>query len=126
MNPFTLYLILKLDTILVVSGIFGTILLIVGLVWFFMMGDNEVLFNDEDFSKDPEFKWWLRTVSFGIFLWLIVIFVPSTKQVAVIYVVSKLTQEETLDKIEAESGEIYNLFKEWLRNQSTEQEISTE
>lgn len=117
MNAFELYLILKLDDLTTALGwVFGFSLASWCVCWVV----NGVRFMDED-EGHPGLRRAARRflLAGGIALALCAV-VPTTKQVAAIYVLSALTQDETVETIKSESGEMYDLFKAWLRSEIEE------
>lgn len=47
---------------------------------------------------------------------------PSTKQAAVILIVPRIATEENLQALQDETGELYGMAKEWLKDQTNKAE----
>lgn len=78
--------------------------------------------ESEKYKKETKFAnkvLFALSFLFALFV-LLRVFIPSTKQMAVIYVAPKIASVENLDKISAESKEIYGLAKTWLKEQVKE------
>lgn len=111
MNPFLLYLILKLDDVQTCASIVFVSALV---VWAISWAIRGMLMDDG--GDSPRLAVAARRSLVAAIASLAVMLVtPSTKQVAAIYVLHKLTESQTLAAIERESGELYGLFKAWLR-----------
>lgn len=60
---------------------------------------------------------------FLLICFLVDIFLPTTKQMALIYVIPKIATEQNIDKVQEECGELYNITKQWMKEQLEEQKI---
>jgi hypothetical protein len=60
-------------------------------------------------------KWAARLIGIGLLLGAVAVFVPTTNQLAAIYVIPAVANSE---KIQGEADEIYGLAKQWLQQQA--------
>jgi hypothetical protein len=113
MNPFLLYLVMKLDDIVFMSS---ALMLVAAFVW---AGCWTVRGMNIDFEGESPCLLYAarKALIVAIVSCAVALVTPSTKQVAAIYVLHHLTTGQTLATIERESGELYGLFKAWLRTE---------
>lgn len=123
MNPFLLYLVLILDNIL---GLLVTTVLISGVGCLLSIALLPMLFDDCMFDdrKQAEAvrlivaKWRKRLVIAFCISAVLLTFVPSTKQCAVIYVVPKIANNETLQE---DCKELYELAIQKMKQELSEE-----
>ena len=109
MNMFQTYLWLKLDAIqnaLECIGIIGSTFTIV-LTLAFSIENKKMLYG---------------LFLLILFLPMIILgmLMPNTKQFAVMYILPKITNEETLNTVKTESFDIYKMAKKYLENKLKE------
>ena len=117
MDAWTLYWITRLDNI----NNFGHVLTVMGPMFAVVV---LVLLVLAAVTKGPEYvtqrQWILTGIGWGLCAFvsflgiLVLIFVPTTKEMAVIYTLPKIVNNEN---VQEEAGEIYALAKEWLKQQ---------
>lgn len=111
MSPFTVYLIMQADALGVLVGVvffFGMVFLI--YLWFIRV-------MDDDESTSDSVKRLCRNLAVVVTTaGILMVTVPSSKALAVIYVLPQLTSEPA----QAEMREVYDLAKEALRELSKE------
>ena len=113
MNAWTIYWILQLDSIN--SAFFVCPFLTLGAIAFIaFVSDGEAVFDE----SEKRFYKWPKVVS-GIcaVMLFISIFIPSTKTMAAMVVIPAIANNETIRK---ESGELYDLAKQALRDAVTD------
>lgn len=115
-TPATLYWLTRLDAlnVMCVLVLFFSIVgvLITSLQW----GLNEP-YDEED--KAPYRKWYKRETIVAIITALVLIFTPSSKQIAMFYVVPHITESQV---IKQDLPELYDLgvnaLKDWLKKEN--------
>ncbi len=109
MSAFQLYLILKMDSFINFFGVF------IFIISFFIIGCLITYVNSDNSKKDIplkfilfHFKWAIPSLILCIML---NIFIPSTKDMAIIYVTPKVINNEQIQKI---PNKLIGLANEWL------------
>ena len=120
-SPWTIYWITRLDGIIacfiplaVLSFLFIGVLM---FLWF-MESDRKAhitMVSDDVYKLLPKYIRWLLVG--GVFGVLGLIFTPTTKQMAVIYLIPAIANNE---QIQAEASELYDLAKDYLELQTRE------
>jgi len=110
-----LYLITRLDNIQIISGILmiaGIIGIVIGLV---IYTDNYS--SNQDIGK----KLLIISIIIIIINLFIAILTPTTKEMATIIILPRITNSDSIEKIQKDSGELYGLaldkLKEMLKNE---------
>lgn len=95
-TPFEMYLITTLDSIYIASTIIAFACAFLSII-FYMEG----------------FKWYFYTISLYVFIIAAsaAIFIPSTKQIAAIFIIPKIANSEKVEKI---GNGLYDLAVEWM------------
>mgnify|MGYP003291406560 CR=1 FL=1 len=118
-TPAIMYWITRLDSItgLMVFVLFacGVSALVTALQW----GTNEPI----DEEQEPYKKWFKREAITAVIAVLILTFVPSSKEMAMIYVVPSIAESQV---VKQDIPELYDLgvdaLKDWLKNNKKEGE----
>jgi hypothetical protein len=128
MSPMELYLLIKLDAIILLARWFMTpafaIAMLSLLVWLFLWvmpyGGNEFEETQDEVEKlkkqckrlrQPVFKIFILSMLIWLPFRLIVSLLPSTKEMAIIYVVPKVVNSDAVAQI---PGKLLSLSSEWL------------
>lgn len=109
MNSLLIYLWLKLDAVIILLVVIsGTLLLFYPLLTFLISLE---VYDEKEFYK----KWFKKKVIIiGIISLLFAVFLPSSKQVAIIYVAPKVVNSKV---VKEDIPEIYNYGMEALKEQ---------
>lgn len=108
MTPFQTYLLFQMDSFN--TGL-GVLLLLLGAVILFLL-IPAFIDGWDDFESKGLFK---KTVGAFLIVWGFAVVCPSTKTVAAMIVLPKLTSPQALDAMGKEGQELYGLAKDALR-----------
>lgn len=110
-----MYWILMLDNIRFASGILTPIMLLVIISCAGMATEEKK--KEKSKQEDPMILVYMTALSFIILLASIasLIFVPTTKQAAVIYIAPKVLSEQNVTEFTGEMKELYTLGKDYLK-----------
>jgi len=124
MTSFSLYCLLMLDSIINMFQLIGGI---VCIICFCILGVIALIYMHADSTHEREefmeifnekrkyFNYLIITTIFSIFLLIVGAFIPTSKQMAVIYVVPKLVNNEQIQKIGPDSLKVLEkLVKEYI------------
>ena len=120
MSPFLVYLLFQINSIIASLMIAGSILLIA------LMPLGYAAFRTADYSWDDKEaiklhnvaarKWMRRCIAMAAVLLTACALLPSTKTIAAMIVLPKITSPQALDAMGKESRDIYELAKKALAN----------
>lgn len=105
-NPWFLYLWTRLDALNFIFGFGGGMLLLAHLFYIPVWGECAVE------TEPTVIKWFKRTLSASIIMILLFVAIPTKKDAAVIYIIPKIVNNET---IQQEAGELYKIAKDALK-----------
>jgi hypothetical protein len=131
-TPFQLYLIVKLDSICEClssfsNGFWGFSVFFIVAMGFFMLFRDDVYKLVSKTEQEKELIWLNNKMSrcytcvktffiLGIVLKIIVSFLPSTKEMAAIYVIPKVANSQFVNEtFPNELKEIYGMSKDWMK-----------
>lgn len=139
MNTFILYIILKLTAIRTILVLVPLLILIIYIIHSIIRinkhdhdrmvaekqakevyhSDIDIYFRNEWNEKEKEVlkqikKSMLYPSVLFVFLSIISALIPSTQQAVILYVVPKITTEESIQKVEGELKDIYALLKQYF------------
>jgi TRAP-type C4-dicarboxylate transport system permease large subunit len=125
-NSFQLYMIIKLDSIVEIfhgfSVLFGMMCFLLPVFMFFTL-----LFKDQSYDKEEIatankcmtyfIKWFKRAVLWCAICIVVGNFVPTTKEMAAIYVIPKVANSQFVNEtFPNELKEIYGMSKDWMKD----------
>lgn len=117
-TPWELYALLKLDSIITLFRVICVLSAIFSII--FIIASADVRENSTGFEKRAV-KRVLPAVLLFVFSLTCSHMIPTTKQMATIFVLPKLINSELVQKdIPEEAKEIYSLCKQYLKNQVDE------
>ena len=117
-SPFVLYWILKLDTIQVVAGLVGVFGIILGGVGFLLSYCDDYGEIDVENESGQRLRRWIgRWMIVPVLAALLATFLPSSRQMAAIWLLPKVATHKNLGNLSGEAGEVWGLAKDWLRDQ---------
>lgn len=118
-TPVTMYWITRLDSI---SGLM-CIILFVCVLGIIITAINWGLNEPIDEEREPYKKWFKRETITAIIAALILTFIPSSKEMAIIYVVPHIAESQI---VKQDIPELYDLgvdaLKDWLKQKKTKGE----
>jgi len=110
---FDIYLLTRADYIQLVFLTFGTISAIGSIILAIIVGINKSFGDDISFEKKI-LKW---CVPITLFLLLVGILTPSSKEIAAIYLVPKIVNNEQVQQVPENAMKVLNLkLQEWIKD----------
>ena len=72
--------------------------------------------GDEEWMRRLLFKWAPRCFFICVLCSVLIVFVPTTKEMAAIYILPKIANQDMVEEIGTETREIYGLAKDYLQD----------
>ena len=119
MSPFLVYLLFQADAICAMFAIFAAILAVTGIIFLIASFESICSWDDKGElmkSKLNRAKLAKRLIPVAILLASIAFLLPSSKTIAAMIVLPKITSPQAIDTVSKESRDIYELAKKALAN----------
>lgn len=119
MSPFLVYLLFQADAIRAMFAISAAILAVTGIIFLIASFESICSWDDKEElmkSKINRAKYARRLIPVAILLASVAFLTPSSKTIAAMIVLPKITSPQAIDTVSKESRDIYELAKKALAN----------